>query len=54
MTRMLEFSDKNFKAAIIKMFQQTTVAIRETSGKMVSAKKWKVWKELNKVWELKL
>lgn len=39
MARMLAFSNKDFKAAILKMFQQTTVITRETKGKIVSAKK---------------
>lgn len=33
MTQMLELSNKNFKAAIIEMFQQTTAITRETNGK---------------------
>lgn len=39
MAQMLEFSNKDFKPALLKMYQQTTVITRETNGKIVSAKK---------------
>lgn len=41
-TPVLELSDKDFKAAVIKVLQQVRLNILETSGKIVSAKKQKI------------